>query len=256
MRHLNVHWTEGLFLRPHHFQALERAWAERLALSMAATDPCGYGLVRFEIDPAALANRKFEVRRCQAVLRDGTLVWLEPGEEPGRLDLAAAGRQVAALSAAVGQALEVADTIRVYLAVPKFDPVGPNVAPPGGEATSHSLVVRRSLPDDTTGGNDAELEFRRLNVQLKLSTDDLSGFELLPVAQIRRAGNREAAPEIDTDFFPPLLAIGPLRPVGAEQPRRPPGAHLVQLHLHHGDHRALVRLVRAIDVEELESDML
>jgi type VI secretion system protein ImpJ len=216
MRHLSVHWAEGLFLRPHHFQSLERAWAERLALAMAAADPCAYGLVRFEIDPAALANRKLEVRRCQAVLRDGTLVWLEPGEEPGRLDLSTAGRQVAALSAAVGPALEEVDTIRVYLAVPKFDPAGPNVAPPGDDAASQSIVVRRSLPDDTTGGNDAELEFRRLNVQLKLSTDDLSGFELLPVAQIRRAGNREASPEIDAEFFPPMLAIDAWSPLGLD----------------------------------------
>ncbi|NDC55124.1 MAG: type VI secretion system baseplate subunit TssK, partial [Planctomycetia bacterium] len=79
MRHLPVHWTEGMFLRPQHFQALDRARAEELAVATAASDPCCYGLVRMEIDPAALANRQFELRRCQARLRDGTLVWLEAG---------------------------------------------------------------------------------------------------------------------------------------------------------------------------------
>ena len=45
MRNLPVHWSEGLFLRPHHFQAMERASAERLAITFAAVDPCSYGVV-------------------------------------------------------------------------------------------------------------------------------------------------------------------------------------------------------------------
>ncbi len=33
------------------------------------------------------------------------------------------------------------------------------------------------------------------------------GFETLPLARVRRAGNEEATPELDHDYFPPLLAI-------------------------------------------------
>ena len=74
MRYLPVHWSEGMFLRPHHFQASERHWAEYVSLQLAARDPCGYGIVKLDIDPVALANRQFEIRACRAVLRDGTLV--------------------------------------------------------------------------------------------------------------------------------------------------------------------------------------
>src|SRR5688572_28048231 len=28
MKNLPVHWSEGMFLRPHHFQAADRHWAE------------------------------------------------------------------------------------------------------------------------------------------------------------------------------------------------------------------------------------
>jgi type VI secretion system protein ImpJ len=207
MRHLPVHWSEGLFLRPHHFQAMERSSAERLAITTEAIDPCSYGIVHLEIDATALANRKIALRRCQARLRDGTLVWLEQGEEPHRVDLRDACAQLVSLNTAIDEALAAVDTIRVYLAVPRFDPTSANVAPPGQADRARDLLFRQTVQDDTSGGNDQEVEFRRINVQLKLSTEDLSGFELLPIAQIRRAGNREAAPEIDTNYFPPMLAI-------------------------------------------------
>lgn len=195
---------------------MERSWAERLAVTVAALDPCGYGIVRLDIDPAALANRQLELRRCQARLRDGTLVWLERGEEPDRVSLHEAGRELQSLSVKVADALEEIDTIRVYLAVPRFDPAAGNVAPPGPPDRSRDLVVRKSLQDDATGGNDQDVEFRKLNVTIKLSTEDLSGFELLPIAQIRRAGNREASPEIDPGYFPPMLAVDAWPPLGLE----------------------------------------
>lgn len=216
MRHLPVHWSEGMFLRPQQFQAMDRARAEELAAATAASDPCSYGIVRVEINPAALAARQFELRRCQARLRDGTLIWLEQGEEPDRLSLERAGEQMAALSAALDDPLKEVDTLRVYLAVPRFDPAGANVSPPGPPDRSRMLVTRQPVQDDTTGGNDQEVEFRRLNVRLKLSTEDLSGFEVLPIAQIRRAGNREAAPEVDQDYFPPMLAVDAWAPLGLD----------------------------------------
>lgn len=196
-----------MFLRPHHFQAADRHAEERLALSTVADDPCCYGIVRLEIDPVALANRQLELRTCQARLRDGTLVWLESGEEPERVSLAAASAEVAKLSAALDEPLRASDFVRIYLAVPRYDATGPNVSPPGPADRSRSLGRRQSMQDEVTGGNDQEVEFRRLNVRLKLSTEDLSGFELLPIAQIRQAGNREGAPEIDPDYFPPMLSV-------------------------------------------------
>jgi type VI secretion system protein ImpJ len=32
MRNLPVHWSEGLFLRPHHFQTADRYWTEIVQL--------------------------------------------------------------------------------------------------------------------------------------------------------------------------------------------------------------------------------
>ncbi|NDC53830.1 MAG: type VI secretion system baseplate subunit TssK, partial [Planctomycetia bacterium] len=118
--------------------------------------------------------------------------------------------------ATLDEPLRDVDTVRIYLAVPRFDPGAANVSPPGPADRSRSSVMRRPVQDDTGGGNDQEIEFRRLNIRLKLSTEDLSGFELLPIAQIRRAGNREAAPEIDSGYFPPVLSVDAWPPLGLD----------------------------------------
>jgi type VI secretion system protein ImpJ len=216
MRHLPVHWSEGMFLRPQHFQANDRHHDERGVLGILARDPCSYGICKLEIDPTALANRQIEIRSCRAVLKDGTLVWLEPGEEPGRLSLERAAPSVAKLQAALGEALAVVDTVTVYLGVPRFDPVSANVAPPGPAERSRFTAVRQPLQDQSTGGNDQDVEFLRLNCRILLSTQDLSGYEVLPIAQVRRTGNREAAPEIDPEYFPPSLAIDAWDPLGRD----------------------------------------
>jgi len=216
MRHLSVHWSEGMFLRPHHFQASDRHWGEHAALQHAAHEPCGYGIVKFEIDPTALANRQIEVRSCRAVLRDGTLIWLEPGAEPDRVSIERAIGTFKKLAAALGDALAVEDTVRVYLAVPRASPSAANVSPPGPADRSRYTAIRQDLQDDTGGGNDQEVEFRQLNVRILVSNQDLSGYEIIPVAQVRRAGNRESLPEIDPSYFPPMLAIDAWAPLARD----------------------------------------
>ena len=46
-----------------------------------------------------------------------------------------------------------------------------------------------------------------LDMRLLLSTQDMAGYEVLPLAQIQRAAEQEAAPAIDDNYFPPMLAI-------------------------------------------------
>lgn len=215
MRHLAVNWSEGMFLRPQHFQAADRHRDEQQALGNEISDPCCYGLAGIVIDTTALANRRLVIRDCRARMRDGTVVAFEAGEEPDRVELSSRGGG-AGLTADIGDPRGTDDALRVYLAVPRYDPLAANVAPPAGPERCRSIVVRRSVQDDTTGADDQDVEFRRTNVRLLLSTEDLSGFEVLPIAQIRNVVNRESSPEIDPDYVPPLLAIDAWPPLGRD----------------------------------------
>lgn len=193
MYNLPVHWSEGLFLQPHHLQAADRYWSETHQTSEQWDHPYFYGLRHLEYSREAIGNFQFEVKVCEARMKDGTLVSIHPGQEPDRIDLkdAFAREQV----------------VRVFLAVPKLKLGNANVAC-GGEPGKHRFVeTKHPVQDESFGGNEQEISFRDLNACLMLSTQDVAGYELLPIAQVQRAGEKEAAPQLDQSYIPPLLAI-------------------------------------------------
>ena len=69
-----VFWHEGMFIRPHHFQASDRYWADQVFLTSKFDVHHNWGLRGIEIDTEALRNYRFEVHRLAARMRDGTLV--------------------------------------------------------------------------------------------------------------------------------------------------------------------------------------
>lgn len=201
MQHEQVAWLEGMFLRPHHMQAAERSLAELINNQVQLDHGYSYGLRRISFSKEAIANGQFELSECQARLRDGTIVWISVGQEPDRVELSSASLPVKDLSAA----FEADEIIDVYIAVPKLRLGRPNTLPErGGE---HRYVGQGgTVPDENGGSNEQEIEQRVLNVQLLLGTENLAGFETLRIARIKRSGTTEAAPELDTDYIPSVLA--------------------------------------------------
>ncbi|MGQ9575792.1 MAG: type VI secretion system baseplate subunit TssK [Thermoguttaceae bacterium] len=204
MHNLPVHWHEGLFLQPHHLQAADRYWTELVQTCEQWDHHYNYGLRGFQFSHEAIGNYQFQVNACQARMKDGTLISLEPGQEPDRVDLKEAFAQES--------------KVRVFLAVPKLRLGKANVGTrPAGQ--ERYVETRRPVQDETTGGNEQELALRDLNVRVMLSTQDLGGYEVLPVAQVERVGEREAAPQLDTSYIPPLLAVDAWPPLGRDTVR-------------------------------------
>src|SRR5262245_57854612 len=69
-----VHWHEGMFLRPHHFQALERYWGQQLGRGDKYDLHYNWGLAAIDLDLDGLANYRLVIRSLKARLRDGTTV--------------------------------------------------------------------------------------------------------------------------------------------------------------------------------------
>jgi len=205
MRYPQVSWHEGQFLRPQHFQAADRYWDEVSRLSGEWSLPANYGIRSLEFSREALANNQFELRSLDARMRDGTTVRLQSGQEPDRLNLADEG--VPQISPAdLAEGFDENSTVTVYVAIPGLKLGRQNVAAEGTSETRFQDGVQL-LADEHDGGNDQEIRVRHLNVQLRLSTQDLSGYEVLPLVRLKRAGAEHASPEPDPEFIPPLLAI-------------------------------------------------
>jgi type VI secretion system protein ImpJ len=219
MFNLPVHWHEGMFLRPQHFQAADRFWTETLQRSQQWDHEYNYGLRAVEISAEAIANYQVQLTLCQARMKDGTLISLQPGGEPDRADLRQALEELRSVLVKVDlkEAFEHEAAVRVFLAVPKLKLGSRNVASGEDSAGKHRFLPEdRGIDDESQGGNEQQIQLRELNVRLLLSTQDLSGYELLPIARIKRAGEGEALPKLDDQYFPPLLAIDAWPPLGRD----------------------------------------
>ena len=202
MRNLPVHWYEGMFLRPQHFQAAERYWSERIATSDQWDNQYNYGLAHLELSRESLANSQIQIASCRARMRDGTLVSIDVGQEPDRVDLK--------------DAFSGETSVMVYLAIPKLSIGRANVSTGGPDSQARYEESALAMQDESKGGNDATVEFRNLNLRVMLSTDDLSGYETLPIARVKRAGTEEATPQIDHDYIPPLISVDCWQPLSLD----------------------------------------
>src|SRR5688500_20119791 len=97
-----VHWHEGMFLRPHHFQAAQRQQDHLLARNEKWTLHHNWGLRSIDLDLDALANYRLVVRSLEVRLRDGAAAVLPDEGLLPALDITAAS--------------ELASTSTIYLA--------------------------------------------------------------------------------------------------------------------------------------------
>jgi type VI secretion system protein ImpJ len=171
MQHLPVHWYEGAFLRPQHFQASDRFWSNLLRIDGQFDNPHNYGLVSIDFSREALANHQFELRSLRARMRDGTLIDLQVGDEPDRLDLSKSLAESSSLSKSLQDAFERESSIRIYLGVPKMRLGRTNVGSINDEnsAELRYLESEVTLPDESWGGDDQEIQFPALGINAGLS---------------------------------------------------------------------------------------
>lgn len=214
MRNFPVHWSEGLFLVPQHFQAADRHWNELLVHSEKFDHEYNYGLRWIELSHDAILNQSFQIQECEARTREGTIIALGEGQEPDRLAMKEALQkaQKTVLQANLQMPFEQAALVMIYLAIPKWRSTGGNVSVEDRREQLRFNEVRATRVDESTGENDQEVSLKSLSICLKTSEDaDLSNYEILPIARVKRAG--EKGPEVDADYIPPVLTIDAWEPL-------------------------------------------
>ncbi|MCI0381267.1 MAG: type VI secretion system baseplate subunit TssK [Gemmataceae bacterium] len=196
-----VHWHEGMFLRPQHFQTAQRHWSQLLQHNVSWDNHYSWGLRSLELDLDALANYRCVVRSLEARLRDGTLVVISPEDTFPALNLR--------------NAFERQSSVTVYLGVSVFHLGRPNVSAQGPADQARYVVDSLDLEDENSGQNPQSIPVRRLHVKLLLSGQPLAGYETLPLARLERSTRAEATPQLDEAYFPPVLACDAFRPLHA-----------------------------------------
>jgi len=196
-----VHWHEGMFLRPHHFQLSHAHQAEQSHLSEKWDQHHNWGLRAIDLDLDALANSRLVVRSLKLRLRDGTLVTIPDDGVVPPVDLK--------------PALQQADSATVYLGLPVLQAGRANVAGKDSPDAGRYLVATETMADENTGGNPQPISVRRLNLKLLLSDEDQTGYEVLPIARVMRSPRAEATPQLDVTYIPPVLSCDAWPPLAA-----------------------------------------
>ncbi len=153
-----VHWHEGMFLRPHHFQSAQRHLTAIAGRGDKWDLHYNWGLRAIEIDQDALTNHRLVVRSLQARMRDGTLVSIpEDAAALERNDLREAmGRESA---------------VTVLLGVPMLQEGRANVGTGARDEPARFSFDSLQLEDENTGTNPQPVEFRRLNLRLLFANE-------------------------------------------------------------------------------------
>ena len=193
MQNPSVHWSEGMFLRPHHFQASDRYWSEMSGLHSRLDHPYGYGVFNVSVSQEAIGNGILELVGLQARLRDGTIVSNEASHVES-IDL-----NVRLANANLGN-----KPITVFLATPVASEGRANVSRDGSDSKARYAAIAREIDDDSTGGNRQEIKLRQINARILFSTDDTSGFDTVPIMRLLpNAANAKFV--VDPNYFPPSL---------------------------------------------------
>jgi type VI secretion system protein ImpJ len=183
-------WSEGLFLRPQHFQQQGRFIERQLETRCFALRSHPWGCVELEFEGDLLSIGKLGVRRAIGVFPDGTPFRL-PEDEP------------------LPEPLDIGAQVRdetVFLALPVRQASSAEV----DRSAAEDSVVRHTIREfevrdvASDAGTTALLEVAPLRTRLMLSHEPLEGYARIPIAQVleRRADQRVL---LDERFIPTVL---------------------------------------------------
>ena len=194
-----IHWHEGLFLMPQHFQAMQRLIGDSIGAERGLLHRFPSGILDLELD---IHKESVAIRRLSAIMPSGIRL-----EYP---------HNVVIPSRPIASELLSGKEFQISLGLPLRTDHGANVASNAEGATDQSAYLYRiaeaELADDAAGGEQKPVLVRKFNARLVLDSDDRSNLELLPLVRIRVQG-ASGLPQLNAKFCPPLLRLRGWQPL-------------------------------------------
>ena len=185
-----VVWSEGLFLRPQHFQQQERYLETQLEARVSALRAYSWGFIEVEIERDLLAIGKLGLRRARGVFPDGTPFTM-PENDP------------------LPAPLEIGGNMRdqiVYLAVPlkKAGALQSTRESAGVELTRYRSRDHEARDITSDSAVATEITVAALNARLMSQSEPGEDFAQIPLAHVveRRADSQIV---LDDRFIPTVL---------------------------------------------------
>ena len=194
-----MHWCEGLFLRPHHLQGMQRQILGTFTRERRRQCSHSYGLVEARISDDQLENMRVSFERLRVIMPSGIEVDVPGNATVSSLDIKEAFASTAA-------------PLTVSLGIPLWSSSGGNVI---GEGPDQDRRAKRlyylkevERVDENTGDNPQPVLIRQINARLLLDSDDRSDLEVLPLLRVvHAAGEDVGLPRRDAEYIPPCLVV-------------------------------------------------
>jgi type VI secretion system protein ImpJ len=185
-----VVWSEGLFLRPQHFQQGDR-YVEHLIMGRTAqVTPYPWGFSDFEIDRDVARQGKFGLRRASGIMPDGTPFDL-PADSPLPPPVSAP---------------ENAAGLIAWLMLPMIQPNTREVDAEAAESASRYVVGSETLIDSTSKlhvEEQVDVALPRLAYEVRKTPKP--GFLNIACARIIEVNDKSIV--FDERFAPPILLV-------------------------------------------------
>lgn len=195
----HVHWHQGLFLQPHHFQQLQHSVYDEAAKARRFSGSFPYGICESRVSPDELANFRLRFEKLRVIMPSGIEVDFPDNAELPSFDLK--------------PLFAGGDTVfRFYLAVPLWQAKRANSFAMGVPADPKEKLLYRlredTILDENTGDNPKIVFTRRINARLITDQDDHEDMEIMPLMQVMRAtGEQLGMPRIDAEYVAPSLFL-------------------------------------------------
>ena len=164
-----VHWEEGLFLRPHHLQRMQRQVLDQIAAERRSFRPYPYGVIEASISRDELSNVLIRYDRLRAIMPSGVVVDVPNSADLPPLDIA--------------KVFQGSTTpLQIYLGVPLWYATRANTIEGGTEGDWRTKrmyqVSEIEAMDENTGENPQPVRVRHINARLLMEGDDQTDLEV------------------------------------------------------------------------------
>jgi len=186
-------WSEGLFIRPQHFQQESRYLENHTNQRIDKSLPFMFGVTDIEFDENTLNSGALSIIRARGIMPDGSCfdIPADTGPlEPLAIDDVRADNQI------------------VYLVLPRRNDSAQEIRWPDSTSKGRYEVEHSKIKDiHSRDGTLQDLQLALLKPTLMLGSEDISAYSTLAITKIKGkdANNRLI---LEDQFYPTSLSIG------------------------------------------------
>lgn len=185
-----VVWSEGMFLKPQHFQQHDRYLESLITQRPGMLESYQWGITELKIDSSILSLGKFAIESCRGILPDGT-AFSVPLHDKSPI------------------AIDVPEGItnkKIYLCLPlkRHGAAETHLDPQQISGYRYHANTIEVLDSNTGYDLIAELQVAKLSLRLMLEDEDHEGYSCLAIARILESHSNQKV-VLDKQFLPACI---------------------------------------------------